>query len=320
MKKVLIILPKSIAGALIMKGFAYGFEVNKCRVLTKELDKLIIEDIDNFSPDVIFGYDYSFLMDENCTKIIQNCRCKNLVFYFADEPKSHFALGKQKDLYEKLDKIKKKVFIWDKDFLNEFKNSFYLPLAINPNKYLTDFNEYKYTISFVGRPLGDIRQNLLCEVVKSFGVGLNIFCYEKHFKESIKQIIEKKLLDDEDIEIYSKCWKGFAEKEEELAEIYNSSKINLNITLQGKSSINYRVFEVLTAGGFLLTDEREDLKKYFKISKHLESYKNSQDLIDKISFYLKNLNVAQRIAELGRLETVKTHSFSARAKIILKQL
>lgn len=318
MKKILVILPRSIAGGLIMEGFAHGFKLNNCKVMSKVVDELTAEDIEKFGPDMIIGYDYSFLMDGNCTKIVENSGCKNLVFYFADEPKGKFALGDKTHLYEKLKKYNPKVFIWDKDFINEFEDCTYLPLAVNYEKYKTPFVGYEYSITFVGRPLTEIRQKILCELVKVFKNKLNIFSYEKHFAQSVEEIKEKGLLDENDLEIYSKCWRGFIEKEEDLARIYNSSKINLNITLQGKSSINYRVFEVLAAGGFLLTDEREDLKANFEISKHLETYKDTQDLIDKIDFYLNNLNIAQRIAQLGRFEVIESNTYSARAKVILK--
>ena len=319
MKNILVILPRSIAGGLIMEGFANGFELNKCRVMKKIIDELTKEDIENFKPDMILGYDYSFLMDDNCTQIIKNSDCKNLVCYFADEPQGKFALGDKTQLYDELKKIKPKVFIWDKDFIGEFKDSTYLPLAVNSKKYRTEFSGYKYSISFVGRPLTDIRQKILCELVKVFKNKLNIFSYEKHFLQSVEEIKEKGLLDEDDLKVYSKCWHGFIKNEEDLAAIYNSSKINLNINLQGKSSINYRVFEVLASGGFLFTDEREDLGEYFKISKHLETYKNVNDLIDKINFYLKNLNIAQKIAQLGKFEVTENHAFSARAGSILEK-
>lgn len=319
MKKVLTLLPNKILGKLVMDGFANGFELNRCRVLKKAVDELTSEDIEKFKPDMIIGYDYSFLEDENCAKIIKNSDCKNLVFYFADEPQSELALGSNRYLYEELKKTKAKVFVWDKSFEKDFKNCFYLPLAINPSKYLTDFLGYKYPISFVGSSLSGARQEVLCELVKVFKSKLNIFSGEADFLKSIEEIKAKKLLDEGDLEVYSKCWRGFVEKEEDLARIYNSSKININVPFQGISSINYCVFAVLASGGFLLTEERDDIKKYFKL-KHLDTYKNPNDLIDKIEFYLKNLNIAQKIAQLGKFEVIENHNFSARARLILKKV
>ena len=88
---------------------------------------------------------------------------------------------------------------------------------------------------------------------------------------------------------------------------------------QGKSSLNYSVFAILASGGFLLTDERDDLKEYFE-QKHLDTYKNVNDLIDKIDFYLENLNIAQKTAQFGKFEVVANHNFSARARYVLKKI
>jgi len=319
MKKIIVLLPENLIGKVIMKGFARGFELNKCCVLKKNITELTSEDVEKFKPDMIFGYDYSFLADKNCTTIVKSANCKNLVFYFSDEPQSKWALGESKKMYEELKKLKSTIFIWDKDYEKDFKKCFYLPLAIDPAKYQTDFTGYKYPISFVGLPLTDARQKVLCELVKVFKNKLNIFSTEKEFLRSVEAIKEKKLLNQDDLTAYSKCWRGFIETEEDLAKVYNSSKINLNIHFQGKSSLNYSVFAILASGGFLLTDERDDLKEYFE-QRHLDTYKNVNDLIDKIDFYLKNLNIAQKIARLGKFEVIENHDFSARARYVLKKI
>jgi len=155
-------------------------------------------------------------------------------------------------------------------------------------------------------------------LVKVFKHNLNIFSCEKDFSKSIKEIKSKGLLSKDDLRTYSKCRHELVESEKEFAEIFNSSKINLNIDLQDKSSVSYRMLEVLASGGFMLTNRAEELGPYFKASKHFETFKDSLDLIDKIDFYLKNLNIAQKIAQLGKFEVIDSYTFSARAKSILK--
>ncbi len=307
MKKILVLLPENIKGRLITEGFADGFEQNKCRVLKKNIDKISFEEVKKFYPDMIFSYDYCALQNKNCSDIIEKCGCKNLVCYFADEPKKI-----------KIKNFNTKIFVWDEEFINKFENAKYLPLAVSPKQYKAAFAGFKYSITFVGEPLGEKRQKILSELVKIYKNKVNIFCNDKGFQKSIEEIKEKNLLNEGELEIYSKCHRGFLENTKQLASVYNSSKINLNITRQGKNSINYRVFEVLASCGFLLTDEREDLQNYFKVSKHLETYKNLSDLTDKIDFFLENLNIAQRIAQLGRFEAIESNTYSARAKIILK--
>lgn len=174
---------------------------------------------------------------------------------------------------------------------------------IDTVKFRADFSGYKYVISFVGNPNKDEALAVLCDLVKVFKNKLNIFSIKKDFEKSVEKIKKENLLDEEDLKVYLKCQKAF--EEDDLTQIYNASKINLNIFLGKKTAKNLELFEILVSGGFVITNEANDLKKYFEASKHLETYKNSIDLIDKIEFYLRNLNIAQKIAQLGRFEVIK---------------
>lgn len=176
---------------------------------------------------------------------------------------------------------------------------------INLKKFNANFNGYKYSISFVGNPSNEKYLNIFCDLIKVFGRKLHIFSPKTQFLKSVEIIKEKELLDKIDLEIYSSCWNGFYQKEEDLAKVYNSSKINLHLNASKEIKKDKQIFEILAAGGFLLTKATEDLEKYFEPSKHLETFKDTYDLIDKINFYLNNLNLAQKIASLGKYEVVR---------------
>ena len=120
---------------------------------------------------------------------------------------------------------------------------------------------------------------------------------------------DTQLLTEEEMETYKNAYRGFLTTEKELAEVYQSSKINVNITLQGKSSLNYRVFEIPASCGFLITDYMDDLEENFEISRDLEAYRDVGDLVDKIKFYLKNPQIAERIAINGAIKTAKKQVF-----------
>ena len=321
MKKILNILPNSIAGTLILRGFGAGFRANGMYVLEKDFRELKIEDIKIFKPDMIFGYDYGFLMSENADLrnfIKENSDKFKLVHYFADEPGGKLAYVNNPGLFDEFKTLKATAFIWDKDFLNCFENSHYLPLAVNSSAYKPEIREKKiYDISFVGRPLTRKRQEILAVLIKTFGKRVNIFSYERHFLQSLDDMKNTQLLNENEMEIYKNAYRGFLTTEKELAEVYQSSKINVNITLQGKSSLNYRVFEVPASCGFLITDYMADLEENFDISRDLETYRDAEDLVDKIAFYLKNQNIAGRIAISGAVKTAKKHSFTARANTLL---
>lgn len=93
------------------------------------------------------------------------------------------------------------------------------------------------------------------------------------------------------------------------AEVYAQSQINLNISLNG--DLNFRVFEVLSSGGFLLTDRlspEAGLEMIFKDGEHLVCYDSAADLLDKIRYYRENPSEAERIARKGYQEYKKHHS------------
>src|SRR5574344_616309 len=327
MQKILITLPNSIAGTLILKGFKQGFKSNGCFVSDQDLRSLNAEDIKRFKPDIIFGYDYGFMFgDNNEVKnyILENQNSFKLVHYCADEPNGKYAYVNNPNLYNDFKNIKNTInYIWDKEFADDIPNAKYMPLAVNYKAYRTNtdiFSAPKYAISFVGRPLTEKRQKILASLVKAFPNKLNIFCYEKHFLQSLDDMKDKQFLSEEELDTYKSAYKGFLKTEEEIADIYANSTVNINITLQGKSGMNYRVFEVLASRGFLLTDEMDDIKENFVVSKELETYKNVEDLIDKTKFYLKNPEIGRKIALIGFADVIKSHSYTARARQILDDI
>lgn len=324
MYKILLITNKNYTERFVSKGFASGFKANGCYILTRELEDLTIEDFERFKPNIVFGYNYGFLLQgkmEIIDYIIANKNKFKLIHYFSDEPNSKFAYLNKPELYEEYKKLctdDKNVFtfIWDKDCSTEIPNALYLPLAVNHKAYRSEEGP-KYEISFVGRPLTEKRQKILAALIKRFGNKVNIFCYENHFLQSLDDMKYKHFLTDEELNTYKCSYRGFLTTEKEIANVYFNSKVNINITLQGRSGLNYRVFEVLASCGFLLTDERDDIKNNFIISKELEIYKDVDDLLDKADFYLKNHEIAKKIAIIGYADVIKSHSYTARARTIL---
>lgn len=327
MLKILITLPNSIAGTLIMKGFKQGFRSNGCFVVEKDLREIGIDFIKKIKPDIIFGYDYGFLFsddDELKDYILQNRDKFLLVHYFADEPAGKYACVNKPHLYKIFKRLNAISYMWDRDFEDDIDGCKFLPLAVNAKAYkiLSDETNNKkcYGISFVGRPLTERRQLVLAALIKQFGTLVNIFSYEKHFLQSVEDMKTNGYLTDEELSIYKNSYKGFLNTETELAHVYYNSLININITLQGKSALNYRVFEVLASKGFLITDDLGDIGRMFEISKELEVYNSIDDLVDKVSFYLKHPEFTERIATMGYSNVIKSHTYTARARKIIDDL
>jgi len=102
-------------------------------------------------------------------------------------------------------------------------------------------------------------------------------------------------------------------KEHSLA--VSKSKINLNFcTGDGASD---RVYKVLAARGFLLTDDWCGRSEMFTDEKDMVMFKDIEDLNNKIEFYLSNSSQAAQIAEQG-YQTVQNYTRDHWAKRIIE--
>lgn len=104
----------------------------------------------------------------------------------------------------------------------------------------------------------------------------------------------------------------------EATEIYAQSLINLNISLNG--DLNLRVFEVLSSGGFLLTDrlsEESGLNLLFRDGEHLVCFENEKDLLDKIKYFLEHPEEAKAIAQNGYQEFKRNHTPEKKIKELM---
>lgn len=88
---------------------------------------------------------------------------------------------------------------------------------------------------------------------------------------------------------------------------YNSYNISLNVSLN--SDLNWRFFEILGAGGFLLTDRlpsASGIDMLFSEGKHYEAFASDSELLEKIDFYTRHPEEAARIAQNGQQRYLTT--------------
>ncbi len=116
-------------------------------------------------------------------------------------------------------------------------------------------------------------------------------------------------------------YKGSVDYWSEMPKVFNQSKINLNMTIPNiKSGVPLRVYDILGAGGFCLTNFQAELPMFFENEKHLVWYYNNEDLYDKVDFYLKHDSERERIAAAGQEYVRETCTYEARIKEMLEQI
>ncbi len=98
---------------------------------------------------------------------------------------------------------------------------------------------------------------------------------------------------------------GYADYKTEVPYIFHKSKINLNITSKTiTSGIPQRVFDILSCGGFCLTNYQKEIDEYFVDGEELVMYRSMEDLENKIQYYLENEEEREKIARQGQ-EAIK---------------
>lgn len=112
--------------------------------------------------------------------------------------------------------------------------------------------------------------------------------------------------------------RGVADTGWMMPRIFKCSKINLNITLRSiKTGIPQRVFDILGSGGFLISNYQPELLDLFEPNVDLVMYESTNDLIEKIDFYLNHESERLSIAKHGQETVEKHHTYNQKVNHIL---
>lgn len=112
--------------------------------------------------------------------------------------------------------------------------------------------------------------------------------------------------------------KGFADYEKDMPYIFHNSKINLNVTSKTiETGIPLRVFDVLSCGGFCLTNYQPEIAKYFVDGEDLVMYSSMDDLCMKVAYYLEHDEEREQIARNGYEKLKRNHDLGKIVKEML---
>jgi len=84
--------------------------------------------------------------------------------------------------------------------------------------------------------------------------------------------------------------------------------------------IKGRHFEIPACGGFLLTGPADDLENFYVPGKEMVLFKDLNDYIEKIKYYLVHDTEREAIAKAGYERTIHEHSYEARFREIFRKL
>lgn len=179
------------------------------------------------------------------------------------------------------------VFVAQLEYLQFFTacgiNAYWLPLGCDPEIHAKVSSTILHDISFVGTlSSNNPRRKMLLEQLSE---TIGVYC--------------------------ERCYW------DDMAKVFSSSKIVFNNA--AKNDLNMRVFEVMSTGALLLTDPAHGSGQdvLFKKGEELAVYRNDNELIDVVQFYLKNSALREQIAARGRQLVHNAHTYDHRIDDLL---
>ena len=159
--------------------------------------------------------------------------------------------------------------------------------------------ECRYPVSFVGSCYGN-RKKWISALTQQ---GVNVACF-------------------------GHGWMNGPVPSEEIPRIMRESVISLNfgdsgILMRGlvpmrSRQIKARTFEVPGAGGFLLTENAQNLERFYRVGEEIIVYDGASDLARKIAHFLGHPEERDSIAVAGHLRTRQEHTYDLRFRHLLE--
>lgn len=158
--------------------------------------------------------------------------------------------------------------------------------------------------------------NYLCNklnITKIYDVVFIGGCHGNR-KELVEQLIKEGIK----IKTFGRGWGNGNEgriSQLDLIRIYNQSKIVFNMSFTSKMDriqVNSRDFEAPGCGSLLLTRDTDEIRECFMPDKEIITYKDVDDAVDKIKFYLMNDAEREKIAKNGYKRVMKDHTYENR--------
>ena len=201
------------------------------------------------------------------------------------------------------DIIEKSAFIWDgrerlsmpPELVTAVRNK--CPEIVDKPYEISE--EYLVRTYFMGRKLTNVERTLLMELLAQQ--------YDIHLYTRNDDIVP------DGVKRFPQVDAG-----EEALKVFYSSKINLNITLRSiASGVPARVYDVMSVGGFMLSNWQEEIPELFVEGEEIATYRTPEELLDKADYYLRHEDERIRIGINGYRKVKKQYTYEHRIEKII---
>jgi spore maturation protein CgeB len=180
------------------------------------------------------------------------------------------------------------------DVFNEMKSSVSLK---NFKDCMLDMR-YVYTDYFLMRKLANIERTRTLQMLSEL---FEVKLYTYNLTPQLPKVLNMGIVNPEKFAPY----------------VFKCSDINLNISLRSiRSGIPLRCFDIMGAGGFLLSNYQKDFYRHFIPGEDMVLYESQEDLVKKCRYYLEHDAERRQIAANGHGKCKEFHTFEVRIRQI----
>ena len=113
--------------------------------------------------------------------------------------------------------------------------------------------------------------------------------------------------------------RGAVRNDTEMPLVFRASRINLNLTAPSiETGIPQRVFDIMSVGGFVVTDAQEEIAELFVPDEDLVTFRSMEELEEKVSYYLAHEDCRSVIAENGFRKVSERYTVPQAVEIMMK--
>ncbi|OQY76004.1 MAG: hypothetical protein B6D44_00375 [Ignavibacteriales bacterium UTCHB2] len=288
----------------IQNKFHYGPIVNK-------LNYDLIRTAEQLQPDVIFFFRSDKIYPKTIKRLSSSMK---LLAYCNDDPFSDYYPSYFWRHYKKSLPHFHHIFSYRPKNIIDLEKLGYKHISLLRDFFSTDYlfplnelnnREYLYDVVFIGHFENDDRDLKLLSLLRK-GIKVKIFGPEwhrsKYFNELIK--FQSEIIPVRD-ELYNK-----ALNQSKIALVF-FSKIN-------NDTYTKRCFEIPATKTFMLSEYTDELATMFEENEEIVFFKQENELIQKIRYYLEHEAERNKIAEAGYKRLIRDgHDVTSRAKYII---
>lgn len=307
--------------------YYYPFDEKLKELGYKKMQSDLIDFAEQNKPDVFFSI---FFQDEVAIETLRSLKRLEITTmnWFCDD---HWRFNNFSKYYAP---VLDWVITTDKDSVERYKSLGQKNVVLSQwgyNHFInTPAKKSFQDISFIGKKYG--KREMIVEKIKQEGFNVKCFGggwnggrleYEEMLSEFNHSKINLNFTDSSGSWSKKRLAKIFLYKRlDQSYHLYPPNLIAEQIQSfkqsMASAQIKARFFEVTGAGGFLLSAKAPGIEDYFVPNKEIVLYSDIPDMLLKISYYLKNNDLREKITKAGNERVLKDHTMEKRFLDIFK--